>query len=91
MIQIILLLQLKTTPLLLTTAGIKVDTSVLFSNDGDVASAVVSFNNRKGAVTSQEGDYNLTDMGDVNTSGSIDGEVLTKVGSNFLFREAKSS
>ena len=73
--------------IIVDAAGIKVNVSELFEgSDPDNAFAVTSFNGRKGDVVPQEADYDLTDLGDVDTASAQEGYILTAVGSQFEFR-----
>ena len=73
--------------IIVDAAGIKVNVSELFDgSDPNNAFAVTSFNGRKGDVLPLEADYDLTDLGDVDTSTAQEGYILTAVGSQFEFR-----
>jgi len=75
--------------IIVDAGGIKVDVSKIFSDDPATANGVTTWNGRKGAVVPEEGDYTLGQLGDVDTDGSVDGYVLTKNGSQFVFEELK--
>ena len=68
--------------------GIKANLSKIF--DPTENNSVTSFNGRKGAVVPAEGDYNLTDLGDVTVDPSAeDGYVLSLQGSQWVAKEVK--
>jgi hypothetical protein len=75
--------------IIVDAAGIKVDLSKIFSDDPAQAFGVASWNGRKGAVSPEDGDYALGQLSDVDVSSGGEGQVLTKVGSQFLLREVK--
>ena len=69
-------------------AGIKVNTSYIF--DPANSNAVISWNNRKGDVTPQVGDYDLASMGDVDFAGDNEpenGNILLYQGTNWVAAE----
>ena len=66
--------------------GVKVNVAEIFKPDE--LNAVISFNGRKGTVVPEEGDYKLTDLGDVTIApGAEDGYALVLQGSQWVAKE----